>query len=349
MLTLHDATDEIKKVFKWGAILVATVISVVIIFKIGIGIKELFWPTLPPGPEICFGKLPDIIFPPNATTNNFTYSVDTVSGSLPVFSFDRINVYNMILPQPGLKDLSRARERVERIGFTSKEAPVAGTTYRWEDRLFLPKRLDFDILSLGFNYSTDFISNPDVLAATNRPDENGAMSLSQSFLSDMYSFPDTIDTNKTKITFQSIVDGKIVSANNLSDAKLIRVDFFKKDINKIPVFYPHPPFSGINLLIAGGKNGAQVVTANFSNNTVGDKSCTYPVKTIEKAFDDLKAGKGYIGFYNGSSDKIAIKDAFIAYYMEEKTQNYLTPIIVFTGENDFYAYVKAIPDEWMSN
>lgn len=341
MLSLHDVVDAVKRVFKYGAILVATVISMVIIFKIIGAIKGT---PPPPAATVCFGKLPKTLFPLNATEKKLTYSIDTISGNLPVYQSDRIDIYETILPQPNLKVLDNAQEKLSRIGFASRGNVISGSLYKWENA---SQKIDYDIIYSNFIFTSNFLSDEDVLSGNNKPDETTAISVSQSFLSDLYSFPDIIDTNKTRITLQSIVNNEIVSASDLSAAKIIRVDFYQKDINKIPVFYSHPPFSNINILVTGGKNNAQVSHANYSLNTFNDKPCTYPVKTIQEAYEELKQGNAYIGFYNGNSSNVTIKDAFIAYYMDEKPQKYSIPIFVFKGDNEFFAYVEAIKDEWI--
>lgn len=349
MLTLHDIIEQIKRVLKWGGILVATVLTVFFIFKIGFFVKEIFYPTPKPGPEVCFGKLQKIAFPNNAVSRKLEYKIETISGILQSFQDDRLKVYEIVQPVPSLRDLDKAQEKLSRLGFISKPIPVSGTVYQWEDKSSPTKKINYDILTLNFNIFSDFATNPEILTANNLPDQDAAVSITKSYLTDLNSLPENLDFNKTKVTLQSIENGGIISAGKLPEAKLIRVDLYQNDIDKLPVFYPHPPFSNIHLLISGGENGAQIVEGSFSNSNLGGKSCTYPIKTVDQVFKELQNGKAYIGFYSGTGNTVLIKNAFLAYYMDETLQKYLMPIIVFTGEDEFYGYVPAITDGWIND
>lgn len=349
MVTLHDVIRQIRLVLKWGGIMLATVLTVFFVFKIGFFVKEVFWPTPKPGPEVCFGKLQNITFPQNdSISQKLNYKIETISGTLPTFQDDRLKVYEIIQPVPGLRDLDKAQEKLSRLGFISKPIPISGIIYQWEDKSSLPKKINYDILTLNFNIFSDFATSPEILTANNLPDQDTALTIARSYLSDLNSLPENLDLNKTKITLQSIENGRIISAEKLPDAKLIRIDFYQNDVDKLPIFYPHPPFSNIHLIIAGGETGAQVVEGSFSNSKIGSKSCTYPIKTVDQAFRELQNGKAYIGFYSGTNNTVLIKNAFLAYYMDETLQKYLMPIIIFTGEDEFYAYVSAITDEWIN-
>ena len=116
-------------------------------------------------------------------------------------------------------------------------------------------------------------------------------------------------------------------------------------MNKLPILYPNPPFSLINVSVASGGLEGQIIEANYSYNNISEKSATYPIKTTEQAFSELKEGKGYIASYYGSDKNVSIKNVYLAYYMEEKPMKYLIPIIVFEGNNGFYGYVQAVTDE----
>ena len=118
----------------------------------------------------------------------------------------------------------------------------------------------------------------------------------------------------------------------------------------MPILYPHPPYSTMSLWIAVGQAGPQVVTANFTHqtiNTTPETEATYPIKTAEEAFEELKNGKAFIASYNGSATDIAITNVFLTYYLGEQPQEYLMPLIVFQGDNGFLAYISAVRDEWV--
>lgn len=349
MLTLHTTIGLIKKLLKWLTIITFSLILIMVLLRIGGNIKEYFYPSPPPAATVSFGKLTPIEFPPNiVVVKNLSYTLDTISGTLPDFP-DKINVYKILSPEPNLLALKNAKETVSRIGFLGEEKALSNTLYEWNDEENLQKRLIYDILSFNFNLSSDFLTNQEILANKNLPNEKGAISKAESFLESLSLFPLDLNREKTKTTLFSIKDSQILPATSLSTTQLIRVDFFQKDINNLPILYPNSLFSPMHLFVAGGTYDAQVVSANFFHQNIGEQSATYPIKTSLEAFEELKQGKAYITSYNGIDKEIMIKKVYLAYYLSEERQNYLMPIIVFEGNNNFYAYVSAVKDQWLSS
>ena len=348
MLTLNQATSKTRSALKWGGVIFLVFFLLFLIFKIGIALKQTFFPTPPPPPTVSFGKLPSIVFPNNVSDKNFNYSLNTVTGTLPTFQ-DRINVYKMVPISPDLLALKKAINKVSSVGFTNPELSVSAKVYQWNDNGPLNRSLTMDIFSTDFSLSSTFISDPIVQSAINLPDETTAINTAQGFLSTMSSFPDDIDGTKTKTLLFSIKNNTLTTATSVSNAQVIEVDFFQKDIDKLPIYYPKAVGSTMNVLVVGGKDQPQVAQINFSHQTVSDQSATYPIKTAQDAYSLLKQGQGYIASYFGSSTDISIKNVFLAYYIGDRKQDYLFPIAVFEGDNGFFAYVPIITDVWTSN
>lgn len=350
MLTLHKATEGIKKILKWGLIAAVSLILLLIIFRVGGNIKEYFFPTPPPSPTVSFGKLPRILFPANAIdeekAHRFTYALNTISGKLPTFK-NQAFVYKTVFLPPSLLALQKAKNRVAKIGFSLEPTLLSETTYQWESSP--SRRIVLDILSSNFNLSSNYVFDPKVLSAQNLPSENEAIEKATSFLNSISSFPSDIDASKTKTTLLTIEDSNLAPVASLSKAKLIRVDFFQKDINNLPIFYPNPVSSSMNVFVASGTYEPQIVEANSFHQDISEISATYPIKTADEAFAQLKNGKAYIAAYFGEGKEVKIARVFLGYYASEEKQDYLLPIIVFEGNNGFFAYVTAIKDEWLKD
>lgn len=335
MLTLHKATDETKAIIKWGAISTTALILLFFLVKIGINIKESLYPTPLPAPTVVFGKLKAIDFPNTATNKPLTYIVDTLSGTLSAFP-DRATVYKMSLNQPNLLDLSQAQNSASRIGFTSSGNLVSDTLYQWKEQMYPFRILTLDIVSRNFDLTSDYLSSPSSTLITRRKlNENEAVETARSLFINMSSFPDDIDEAKTKTTFLN--------------SRIIRVDFFQKDIEEIPIYYPNHPNSIINAFVVGGESAPYVVETHYFHQTpVSEQIATYPIKTAGQAYDEMINGKAYIASYNSNHTKIKITNNFLAYLLLDKKQEFLMPIIIFEGENGFFAYVSAVRDEWVN-
>jgi hypothetical protein len=348
MPTLNQATSETRVALKWGGLILIVLLLILIVFRVGTALKQALFPTPPAPPTVSFGKLPSIAFPNNISDKNFNYSLDTVSGALPTFP-DRIKVYKMIPIPPDLLALKKARNNVGSVGFTNPELPISAKVYQWNDNGPLNRSIIMDVFSTDFTLSSIFVSDPVVQSAINLPDEATAINTAQGFLSSMSSFPNDIDTAKTKTLLFSINNNTLTSATSFSNTQVIEVDFFQKDVDKLPIYYPKAVNSTMNVLVVGGKDQPQIAQVSFSRQAVSGQSATYPIKTALEAYDLLKQGRGYIASYFGKATDISIKNVFIAYYIGEKKQDYLFPIAVFQGDNGFFAYVPMVTDVWINN
>ncbi|MDP3726912.1 MAG: hypothetical protein Q8Q96_01185, partial [bacterium] len=347
MATLHKTTAFTKKILKWSTLTVIAIVLVAGGLRVGTQIKEYFFPTPLPPPTVKFDKLPRLIFPESAvnlSSKELTYTLNTTSGQLPNLP-TQTQVFKISKSSPSLLALQRAQEQVLKIGFNSPPTRIQNALYQWANQDTPPKKLLLDIVSLNFSLSSDFLSDQDILSAKNLPDENGAIETAKNFFSNI-SFPQDIDTQKTKTTLLKIASGKLTDATSLSTAQVIRVDFFQKDVDGRPIHYPNPQNSIMYALISAGTFTPQVIEAKFFHYNINEVSSTYPIKTAEEAFSELKTAKAYIASYFGNETNISIKNISLGYYLSEEEQNYLMPIIVFEGNNGFFAYVEAIKGEW---
>lgn len=350
MITLHNATEGTKSLLKWAAITGVSLFFIVFLYRIAVNIKEYFYPTPPPPPTVSFGKLPAINFPIQLNTKAFNYSIDTLSGNLPNLG-DRAKVYKILSIEPNLLALKKTQERVTQIGFPEKSRRISDTLYEWKESSTPFKRIVFDIQSSNFTLSSEFINDSTVLSSKNLPTEEEAKTFSKAFLTKLSLFPNDIDESKTKTSLLSISNSSVTPATSLSKTNIIRVDFFQKDIEKTPILYPKSPYSTISIFVASAAFQNQVVEGHFFHQEVDTKnSATYPIKTAKEALEELKKGKAYIASLPSSNtDQVSIKNVFIGLYMEDKEQEYLMPIIVFEGNDGFYAYTSAVKDNWIKS
>jgi len=316
--------------------------------KIGTFIKEKINPAPLPPATASFGKLDPIEFPQSREAQGFKYTIDTLNGKLPEFP-DRTKVYKISPGKIDFLSLEKAKEKVSVLGFKNKESFVAENTYQWIDAGYMLRRISYNILSSDFVFSSSFLTDPIVESGINLPPQNEAIAIAKRFLESQSSFPHDIDETKTKTALFSIKNYTLIPADKIQEAKIIRVDFFQKDIDGLPIYYPSPMLSTINALIAGGQNASQVVEASFFYQDISNDSATYPIKSSSQAFEELKREKASVISYSGKTTDIPVKNVFLAYYLNQKDQQYLMPIIVFEGNDDFVAYVSAVKDELIDN
>src|SRR5260370_11452536 len=343
MATLHNATEMTKKLLFWLGVGIGCIILLVIIVQFIISLipKKIIPPT------VTFGPLPAIPFPPNTITKNFVFSINTVTGSLPILP-DRATVYKVQQPAISLLSLDQAKDLVMRNGFPDNSTKLSDTLYQWQQVNTPFAKISYDIVSLNYNFLTNYLTDPIVAVASNLPDQPGAIESAQNFVTSFNSNVTDIDTAKTQVTRYSIQNATLVPASSIATTQAMQVDFYQKDLNKIPIYYPNYPHSTMNVVIASVNYPNLVAQAKYFHQTVmQDENATYPIKTADEAFKELHDGQAYIANYDGVKTTILIQDMHLAFLASETPQQYLMPIIVFQGNDNFYAFVSAVKDAWI--
>lgn len=348
MTTLHRVVDATKKVGIGFGIGILCILFLVVTFRLLLSLKESIFPTPPAPPTVSFGKLPKIIFP-TATIQLPSVTLNTVSGSLPVFD-DRATVYRLIQAQANFSSIDKAKSIAATNSFLGDPTPVSDTVYQWTKSDPIPQILSLNIQTFDFSLTADYSNNPQVLSATNLGTPTDAIatvtSLFNNFIGDL---PKDIDQTKTQTNLFAIQNGTLIPALSLSGAQLIRVDFYQSDINKLPIYYPHYPQSLLSGLVASGDSNQTVLEATYVHKSIDQSSnATYPILTAQEAYDALKKGEGFVANYDTPGKRVTIRTVTLGYYLsDDPGQQYLMPIIVFQGDNNFYAFVSAIRSEWI--
>lgn len=354
MSSLHDVIEGTKKWAKKAAIGVVILIILILLFRLGVFIINTYFPEKVKPPTLEFGDLEDIKFPENKKNEKLSYQLDTISADLPNFG-DRIEVYKISNPALKLQDLEKAKSKVAAIGFTGPETPVTGNLYQWDSTTGLPKTIQLDIVTEDFiiRIRSDYKSDPQVVQAANLPDLDTAEQFAEKFLRGMGMYPEDTDKTKTTSRLLTIRDTTLIPATSQAAGQIIRLDLFQKPVpsdaifDDLEIYYPNPPFSTMNMLIASDKSrtNPQVVEMNFTHQDILlETATTYYLKTADQAWAELQAGNAYIAArYDTTKRHIIIKEVLLGYYLGDTTQEYLIPIYVFKGESDsFYAYVSAL-------
>jgi hypothetical protein len=347
MLTLTAASKETKLILKWAAIILAALFILILAFRALVLLKDTFFPTPPPKPTVIFGKISPPQFPANAVNNEFTYSIDTVSGQLPEFG-DQTKIYKIYKPKSDLLALKNLGEKARQVGFKNGPFKISDDFYYWTDSggSFL-KTLRFNIHTADFTLFSPFYFDADILSAKNLPKEDDAIKEARKFLENLRYATDDFDFSKTTTQLLSVRDGQLINASSLGTAHAYRVNFYQNHVNNLPIIYEKPNESNINFIVTGSSFRSQIVRGDYMLQRPTSESSTYPIKTTEQAFEELKEGKAYIASSYAEEGNIKIKDVFLAYYISSKEQDFLYPVIVFEGNDGFFAYVSAVTDEWV--
>jgi hypothetical protein len=390
MMSLHNTVEFLKKFGIASAIGLGGIIVLVIFFRIGVVVKNILFPPKIDPANQAYGKIPFLEFPQSAVDGEFTYTIDTLDGTLPELP-DRLVIYPIVNEEPNLLNLETAKDKiaamqmVDNTGNPLPEIPRGGPTYEWEELTGLQRKVVFDIVAMNFTITSEYLKSNTVLRANsfrNLTDSTAVVPTVEEFLNIISLLPEDLDREKTtnpnpekgyttKPQMFSIAAGELRPSTSLSNAQIIRVDLYQKDIEYkltagtnsnltkfqefemlMPIMYPKPPHSTMNFLLGSGTSSTSidVVEASFTHHTINlepEEQATYPIKTAEEAFNDLQEGRAYIAAYSGGEAQILVNDVYLAYYLGEDRQEYLMPVVVFEGPDGFFAYVSAVKDEAM--
>jgi hypothetical protein len=345
MFTLSQASYDTKELLKWGGLFIGGLVVIIVFIQMFLIAKEAIFPTPPPKPTVAFGKLDPQLFPVSATSKKLTYKINTLTGFLPTFP-NQVKVFKIKTFTPDLLSLDHAKTIARSAGFINEPTQLSNTNFEWTNTDFagLNQKIKMDIVTNNFTLASDFASNQTVLSK-NLTNEQDSIKTATDFLAKINLLPTDIDTSKTKTSLFTIQNGVTTPVTSLSDAKAIGIDFFQKDVNQMPIVYGQPKSSTLNFLV--GPDG-EIVQAQYFYQTATSQSATYPIKTSAQAYTDLQNGIAYIASFDGSSTSVSINNAFLAYYMSSEAQNFLMPVIVFEGSDNFTAYVPAVTDGWIN-
>lgn len=305
----------------------------------------------PPVYNTLFGKLNKINFssqidyPPEAT-----FTLDTIEGR-PITATDGAKIFFLPKKVARFGYLQTAYLMAKTLDFNTTiiKHQLDGTNIVFDDG---EKRLSVDITNFNFEYKLNYENSLELFDDSVLPDEKTIVENAKQFLRALNKYPEELTLGNQEIiylNFDSITrDFAVVSSPE--EANVVEVDFYRPDIDTFPV---RPPryFNSQNFVVMAFKNdNYKVIKAQVKFFEPDTKNyATYPVKTGEEAYAQLKKGKGVIVSSGLNTNQITITKMLLGYYDPDVYQPYLQPIYIFLGENGFAAYVPAVRDDFIED
>lgn len=280
-------------------------------------------------PDYKFGSLPPIDFPEaTVSSSNFSYSIDTTTGNLPKVGIDPgfekiIKVYFVIKPVATLLSSEKSLDLAEKFAIFAPLEILSETSYQFQEN---DKNLRVDIDSGNFIYTKE--SSPS--ARENLDDEDKLAQDFQNMLSFLGISKDELKNGRSKVIILNDEEG------------LAQISLWPKFFDKREVFTPQFNKSLVNAVVRrSADNLENYLALNFTFWNVDTTTfATYPTKSAEAAFEDLKSGKGVITI-EPSKPQVSITSISLGYYLADNYTLYLQPIYIFEGPQ-FASYVSAV-------
>ncbi len=340
-MTLTQAAVLTKQLIFFTILLIVVGIGSFIGYKVW---YAYYLSTIPPveiKPDTKFGILPLPDFPSsNVSSSNFTYSLDTITGSLPKLDenddFPKIiKVYFINKPYASLLSSERSQELATKFAITAQAQILTDTQYKFvQDE----KTLDVNLDSGNFTYKNTATSS----AAQALDNDNKLVVDFQTVLKSLRAFKDDLTRGRTKIVLLKQSGEALVPTQLRTESVAAQVSLWPQEIDKKHIFTPEFNKSLISATITQ-------TTADLKNYKILDFTywpiettiyATYPTKSPEDAFSDLQSGKATI-IIEPSKPQVSITSLYLGYYLSQNYIPYLLPIYIFEGPQ-FVAYVPAI-------
>ncbi|MGB6838799.1 MAG: hypothetical protein WBD86_02330 [Microgenomates group bacterium] len=345
MTSLTQTAIITRKIIRYGFYAVIALIVGKIALSTGISVYRYFFPEPPPPPTVTFGKLPKLAFPEKEIPENLNFTLETPEGGLPTLP-EQAKVYFMPKPVQTQLNLELAKDKASNLGFSSEAQQISQTLYRFPHKKS-PSILEMNIITGIFSISYDLSKDSSPLERRPSASEIAAAQI-RSYLSSANLLPEDL-TGPTAHQFLKIEEGNFSNALSLSEANLIKIYLFRKSFDNLPSLTPEPNQSNVWFMVSGAREREkQIIAAECYYFPIDeDKSSTYPIKLAENAWEELKAGNGYIANLGLNEEgNITIRRVYLAYYDAGVVAEFYQPIVVFEGDNGFAAYVPAVTPEY---
>ena len=348
-LTLSDATQFSRKALLVIGIVIVTYTVLRMFFIAAVNYYQAMNPPPPPPPTVGFGRLPIIIFPEqDEKVWPKEFVLETARNRLPEFP-DRAKVFSMQMPAPSLLADERARNLASRYGFNDQPEMLSPTHYRWIK--YQPLEAIFEVNLVNFNFSlrTDYQTRSELLTSREVPDKHDAVQAVRSFLRKSDSLPEDIATASGDISYKRTLAGELMPAVSLSDANFVQVDIDRTPIDgDLRMFSPKGQQGIVSAVVTGVLRGdEQIVQMEYYHQKVEYSLFhTYPLKPIAQAWAELQANQGFVASGEALEEAV-IREVTLGYFDSFEDQPFLQPVYVFSGDDDFMAYVSAIDSSYV--
>lgn len=348
MATLTQTAYYSRKIIKYGSI---GLVALIILRALFVSFRT-YWkahhPKPPPPPTVAFGKLPKLKFPPRQNLPPIGLKLETVSGTLPNLP-TQAKVFFMPQAATTLLAWDNTKTWAKTLGFHREPQAPDKYNFVFASESVPQTTLKVNVLTRNFQLNYDWKNDLSILSQGSPPAENQAISIAKSFFQGAESLPEDLSLGKAEVTYLKYANGELEKAIFFQEANFARVNLYRSDIDGLPVLPPNPKNSNVSILIAPAQDRNRgIMEAHYAHFPVSlEKWATYPIIDSQTAWNQLATGKGFIAnLGNNPSGKVTVRNAYLAYYDSPEPQNFLQPIIVFEGDNDFFAYVQAVNEQW---
>lgn len=301
-----------------------------------------------------FGNLKQLEFKNAKSSSEFTYVLDTLDATTTIPEATAA-AQIFFLPQSPSRFgfLQKIYFMAQAAGFNTETVKheLQDKQAKFSDGA---RTLTIDITNYNFSFNYTLTKEDPILQNGQVPSDPRIIETRAiEFLRSMDRYPSELAQGKINIVYlrYNPETNELATVPNPEDANMAEVDFYRPDINGLPVAAPSYFNSPHYVVLAFNDVSSQVIRAQVAlHEKSTDQIGIYPLKSSETAWKELQSGKGYIvAVPNGQPPKeVKIKKILLAYLDQEEYQDYLQPIYIFLGEQNLVGYVPALGDNYVA-
>lgn len=346
MASLTHTAYVSRKLIKYGG--VGLVAFVVLWSTLSAAVKA-YRAAHPPyvAPTVRYGVLPKTVFP-TKEFNKKNFTLELPNDAFPKFK-DQAKVYVIFRPSNSFLALESDTETAKGLGFNIKPNEIRPGLYQFSNPN-LNQTLIMNVLDGSFKMEYPYQNDQMLLTPGLVPSKNDAVSIAKSFLRSGDKWKEDLESGVQNVSFMRIDMNILTEVKSQAEANLVRVDFFRKYFDdEIKMMASEPNKASISVLVSGSTvEGKRIVEANYKYiNIDRQQFSTYPIKNVTDAWEELKNGN-YWPAQDSNKDNVTIRRVYLAYFEPITLTNYLQPVYVFEGDDNFIAYVPAVSEKYVS-
>ncbi|NTU72902.1 hypothetical protein HGB07_01875 [Candidatus Roizmanbacteria bacterium] len=223
---------------------------------------------------------------------------------------------------------------------------LSGTEASFEDG---KQKMNIDITNFNFTYSYDLKSQSSFFDGTALPPQKDIESKAIDVVKSVGRYPDELARGKTNIIYlvYNPLRDDLAVTQNASEANMVEVDFYRPDVSEIPDTIPFVSQNYFNsqnyVVLAYNSSGYKVVRAQIKHyDRSAEQVGVYPLKSGDTAWEELVSGTAFVVSKPATTTNIVIKKMFLGYLDVDTYTDYIQPVYIFLGSDNFVAYVPAI-------
>lgn len=344
MSSLTHTAYMSRKIISFGSVGLVAFLVLWSVLTSAIKTYNIAHPAVIP-PTVRYGRLPKIVFP-EKQFNKKTFSLELPNDTFPKIS-EQAKVYVIYRPDSLFSALEDDSKTAAQLGFNSKPIEMRVGLYQFQNPES-SNTLIMNVFDGSFKLEYPYLNDQLLLTPERVPNKNEAIDIASDFLGSGDKLTDDLANGEKNISYWKIEMGALKQANSQSEAHIARVDFFRKNIDdNLKIVTNEPEKAAISILVSGSSvSDKRIVEVNYKYANIDRESfSTYPIKSTESAWKELQSGN-YWPVADTETASVVIRRVYLAYFEPVTLTNYMQPVFVFEGDNNFIAYVPAVTDDY---